>query len=109
MSLAQKYTWADFLKAKPEFKGKRTTDEGKKAFEAAFKSHVKGYLKDRATSEQKAHDVLVTKKTKLVETLKKAKTGAKAKIVRAKVGRKEAAIVKMSKRIEKTKTVQKSF
>lgn len=50
MSLNQKYTWGDFLKAHPEYKQKkikRTSKEGQKAFDAAYKQHVKEYLKDR--------------------------------------------------------------
>ncbi|PIR16333.1 MAG: hypothetical protein COV46_08790 [Deltaproteobacteria bacterium CG11_big_fil_rev_8_21_14_0_20_49_13] len=50
MSLSKKYTWADFLKANPEHKAKktkRTSKEGAKAFEAAYKQHVKEYLKAR--------------------------------------------------------------
>lgn len=47
MSLNQKYTWKDFLREHPEHKEKktkRTSSEGKKAFEAAFKAYIKKYL-----------------------------------------------------------------
>lgn len=50
MSLSKKYTWADFLKANPEYKTKktkRTSKEGAKAFETAYKVHAKEYLKAR--------------------------------------------------------------
>ncbi len=60
MSLNQKYTWARFLKDHPEHKEKktkRTSKEGQKAFDAAFKQHAKEYLKERLAKiekEQKA-------------------------------------------------------
>lgn len=62
MSLNQKYTWGDFLKAHPEYKQKkikRTSKEGQKAFEAAYKQHAKEYLKGRLA---KIDDCLKKKK-----------------------------------------------
>ena len=56
MSLNRKYTWADFLKEHPEYKTKkikRTSKEGQKAFDAAYKQHIKEYLKDRLVRIEK--------------------------------------------------------
>lgn len=56
MSLNKKYTWARFLKDHPEHKEKktkRTSKEGQKAFDAAFKQHAKEYLKERLAKIEK--------------------------------------------------------
>lgn len=59
MSMNQKYTWADFLKEHPEYKEKkikRTSKEAIKAFDAAYKQHLKDYLKDRIVKIDKEKD-----------------------------------------------------
>ena len=114
MSLNQKYTWKDFLKEHPELKEKkikRTSAEGKKAFDAAYKSFVKKYLAGRA--EKLAKDV--TRQTKLrdgqlakLRELRKAKKNVKAKAVQKKVGRHDAAMARFARQQEKTKAQQKS-
>lgn len=115
MSLNQKYTWKDFLKEHPELrekKIKRTSSEGKKAFDAACKAFLKKYLagrmeklsKDIARSTKRRDEVVV----KLRE-LSKAKKTVKAKAVRKKVGRHDAAIARLAKQQEKTKAQQKNF
>lgn len=86
MSLNQKYTWAQFLKDNPEYKEKkikRTSKEGIKAFEAAYKQHIKEYLKDR-----------MAKIDKQKELLKKGKGASIARLDRAR---------------ERTKSLQKSI
>lgn len=72
MSLNRKYTWADFLKEHPEYKEKkikRTSKEGGKAFDAAFKQRMKDYLKDRLTKidkeKERATDAYLTKLEKI--------------------------------------------
>lgn len=112
MALNQKYTWADFLKEHPELKAKkikRTSDEGKKAFEAAFKKHIKDYLKTRLVDQEKSLKSLTTKRDALVTKLKATKKPAKAKCLQAKVGCRDNAMYRTTKAIERTKTAQKHF
>lgn len=115
MSLAQKYTWHDFLREHPDFKEKktkRTSAEGKKAFDAAFKVFAKKYLAER--SEQltkevaratKRRDDLVLK----LKELRKAKKHTKAKRQQEKVGRADHAVAGIAKLQEKAKERQKSL
>ncbi len=68
MSLNKKYTWADFLKANPEHKTKktkRTSKEGQKAFEAACKLHNKEYLKGRLEMIDKEQERAKKNRSKL--------------------------------------------
>ena len=74
MSLAHKFTWGDFLKKNPELKKKklkRTSPEGDKAFQAAFKDFSKVFLKEREDRLKKVKTV-ATKKPKKTKTKKKA-------------------------------------
>ncbi|HPQ81148.1 MAG TPA: hypothetical protein PLZ86_05430 [bacterium] len=115
MSLNSKYTWNDFLKEHPEHrekKLKRTSAEGKKAFEAAYKAFAKKYLSgsleklDREIARAtKRRD---SEKARLVE-LRKAKKTVKAKIQQKKVGRHDAAIARFASQKEKTKAKQKNI
>ncbi len=115
MSLKQKYTWFDFLKQNPEHREKgtkRTSPEGKKAFEAAFKSFVKGFLvKQLARCEKEI--VLAGKRRD--EAMQKGKEYRKAeklprvKLAQQKVGRYDAAVFRITKQREKTKAAQKNF
>jgi hypothetical protein len=112
MSLNQKYTWADFLKANPSAKTqklKRTSDEGQKAFEAAYKKYIKDYLKDLMAHQEKALKDIIAKRDVLVKKLKATKKPAKAKIVQAKVGKRDHAAYRTQKSIERTKSQQKHF
>lgn len=115
MSLNQKYTWNDFLKEHPEFKTKglkRTSAEGKKAFEAAYKAFIKKYLSGRTeqlTREleraTKRRDARIT----VLKGLRSTKKHSKATLAQRKVGRSDRAIVRLKKQQEKTKTAEKSF
>lgn len=115
MSLNQKYTWQDFLKAHPEHKEKktkRTSAEGKKAFDAAYKAFIKKYLAERI--ERLGKDIERSKKRRddkvaKLKELRKAKKNPKAKLAQLKVGRADGGIARFTKQIEKTKNVQKSF
>jgi hypothetical protein len=115
MALNQKYTWHDFLREHPEHrekKTKRTSAEGKKAFEAAYKAFVKKYLGELP----KAYDKLVAKlegrrkelSTK-VQALRKAKKFPKAKLAQAKEGRADAAIARIKKQKERAAAAAKNF
>ncbi len=73
MSLNHKFTWGDFLKQNPELKKKkikRTSPEGEKAFQAAFKDFSKVFLKEREDRLKKVKTV-ATKKPKKPKTKKK--------------------------------------
>lgn len=115
MSLTQKYTWHDFLKEHPEFKEKklkRTSSEGKKAFEAAFKAFAKKYLAERAekitrdlSRATKLRDEYVVK----LKELRRGKKHAKAKHQQLKVGRADHAVSQVTKLQAKTKERQKSL
>ncbi len=115
MSLNQQYTWKDFLREHPEHKQKktkRTSPEGKKAFEAAFKAYIKKYLagqverfgKQIAKAEQTGK-----KQAAAVRELRKAKKWPKAKLAQEKTGRTDAAISRLKKQKERATAAQKSF
>ena len=113
MALNQKYTWADFLKDHPEKKDlKRTSPEGKKAFDQAFKAKIKEYLTAR-TERVKVLQKKATEKhktlTEKVQTLQKAKDFPKAKIYQLKVGRQDAWITRLSKQVNRIKVLQKGL
>lgn len=115
MALNQKYTWHDFLKEHPEFrekKLKRTSAEGKKAFEAAYKAFVKKYLVSRSEKITKAIERTTKRRDERVGKLKelrKAKKHPKAKLAQKKVGRQDAAIARFKRQQEKTKALAKNF
>ena len=115
MSLNQKYTWNNFLKANPEYKEKgtkRTSSEGKKAFEKAYKDYIKKHLASRA----KTVDADIAKKTKkrdelvvkLVE-VNKGKNKIRSKLQQNKVGKVDAAIARSEKMAARNKVIQKNF
>ncbi len=115
MSLNQKYTWQDFLKEHPEHKEKgtkRTSSEGKKAFESAYKAYVKKYLSERSEKADKLIEKAKTKRTGLVtksKDLKKAKSTKKLNLTNKKIGKVDAAIARHERFKDKNKTVQKNF
>ena len=74
MSLNQKYTWTDFLKENPEKKElKRTSSEGKKAFESAFKTKMKQYLTKRTEQVKVSQKKATEKRDSLIEKVKSFK------------------------------------
>jgi hypothetical protein len=113
MSLNQKYTWNDFLKANPEHKEKktkRTSPEGKKAFEAAYKKFIKDYLVERQTMLARMQERITKSRDELTAKVKgfqKAKNLPKAKFYQAKVGIKDAAIANINVQVEHIKVLQK--
>ena len=113
MSLNQKYTWNDFLKGNPEHKEKktkRTSSEGKKAFEAAYKKFIKEYLAERQKMLARMQERIAKSRDELsikVKTFQKAKNLPKAKFYQTKVGIKDAAIARINAKIEDTKTLLK--
>ena len=113
MSLADKYTWKDFLKANPDKKElKRTSTEGKKAFEAAYKTFAKEYLKNRDARTEKFIKTMTEAKDNLVEKLKSVPHRgwkAKSKILNQKIGKKEAAITKFNKLLERSKETARNL
>ena len=115
MSLNQKYTWHDFLKEHPEHKEKglkRTTSEGKKAFESAFKAKAKEFIEgqqkrfDRDTEKVTARRA---ERTERVKGLQKAKKFAKAKIAQRKVGKADAALAQLNRQKDAAKAKRKSL
>lgn len=115
MSLNKKYTWLDFLKEHPEHKEKqtkRTSAEGKKAFEAAYKTFIKKYLVERTSKIEKEIERSKKRREDLTAKLKAAHKSNKKlriKFAQKKVGRTDRAIAGLGKIIEKTKTLQKNF
>lgn len=112
MSLHQKYTWADFLKNNPDWKKKgvkRTSKEGKKAFEDAFKTHAKTHLKDLTARLEREVKRVTARRDAIVARLKATTTGAAAKIVQARVGRKDHALVALTRQIDRAKAAAKSL
>jgi 1,6-anhydro-N-acetylmuramate kinase len=115
MSLNQKYTWHDFLRENPEHKEKgtkRTSSEGKKAFESAFKAHCKKYLED----QQKRYDRQGEKAAEhtralsaKVSELRKAKKFAKAKVAQKKAGRADAAVAQIARQKQRSQAKRKSL
>lgn len=114
MALNQKYTWAMFLKEHPEYKEKkikRTSPEATKAFEVAFKKHVKEYLGNRLKEIERKRDRAIKKAAALTKQrtlLAKAKKWPRAKIIQAKIGRQDAWMAQLGKQLERTKSLQKS-
>lgn len=115
MSLAQKYTWGDFLKAHPEAKKKalkRTSAEGKKAFEAAFKEFAKGYLKEKQDQIKKENDRATKAKKALVQKLKGVdgkKWHLKSKSLNVKIGRFDSYLAKLETQKESLAKKTKSL
>ena len=115
MSLNQKYTWNDFLKENPsvkEKKMKRTSAEATKAFEAAFKKHVKEYLKGRL-EEIDALKVKVQKKrdtlTGNLKEVAKKKNRPMVTRIQNEIGRQDAWLSKLTQHANHAKTIQKNF
>lgn len=110
MALNQKYTWADFLQEHPEKKDvKRTSTEGKKAFEQAYKARVKDYLKERLERLNKQHAGATKARDELVGRLKATKAAVVAKRLQLRVGQKDHAMAAIVQQIERTKAVQKQI
>lgn len=115
MSLNQKYTWNDFLRDNPEHKEKktkRTSSEGKKAFEAAYKKYVKDYLAQRQQQLTKLEERTAKKHQELTQKVKdfqKAKNFPKAKFYQTKLGKRDAALADIKKQQDRAKTLQKKI
>ena len=115
MSLNQKYTWGDFLKDNPEHKEKktkRTSAEGKKAFEAAYKKFVKEYLAQRQEQLKKMQDKAAQHSKELtakVQGYQKTKDFARAAFYQRKVGKKDAAMAAYAEQMEHDKQLAKKF
>ena len=108
MALNEKYTWADFLRRNPDKKElKRTTPQGKKAFEAAFKAHIKEYLKSQLESLAANQTKATKARDELVVRLKAVKTTAARRKFQLRVGQKDHAMAAIAKQIERTKQLQK--
>lgn len=110
MALKDKYTWADFLRENPDKKGtKRTSEEGKKAFDVAYKAFIKGYLKERTALLEKALLKATTARDVLAEELKGAKTARRKRQLQDRIGQKDHAVAETNKVIEKSKNSAKQF
>jgi len=115
MSLNQKYTWHDFLRENPEHKEKgtkRTSSEGKKAFESAYKAYCKKYLED----QQKRYDTQGEKAagraralSAKVSELRKAKKFSKANLAQKKAGRADRAVAQIAKQRQRAQAARKSL
>jgi arsenate reductase-like glutaredoxin family protein len=111
MSLNQQYTWHDFLKEHPEHKElKRTSSEGKKAFESAFKTHTKKHLDGRIASYEKNTETAKKRRAELVAKSKEANKAEKkirVKQLNAEIGRIDAAAARYGRQIESAKAAHK--
>jgi hypothetical protein len=115
MSLNQKYTWHDFLRENPEHKEKgtkRTSSEGKKAFESAFKAYCKKFLEDQQNRYDKQGEK-ATERAKVlsrkVTELRKAKKFAKGKVAQKKAGRADAAVAQIVSQKQRSQAKRKSL
>lgn len=112
MSLNKKYTWADFLKEHPEYKEKkikRTSKEGQKAFDAAFKQKSKDYLKDRLASIDKEQERVEKRRKELSKVIKEAKAANQKRSFQSRIGVVESNIAHFEKERERAKSLQKSL
>lgn len=112
MSLNQKYTWNDFLNEHPELKQKkvkRTSAEGKKAFEAAYKARIKDLLRDRLGWIEKEEARVNKKKDALVGEIKAVKKILIKRKLQSNIGAKDKYLHRLEKLAIKTKQVQKSI
>lgn len=115
MSLAHQFSWKKFLKENPELKKKgvkRTSPEGEKAYQAAFKEFAKNYIKDREARLKKEEKRTAEAKAKLVEELKAVdgkKWHLKAKKLNREIGRLDAYLTSLQKSKERTKQLSKQI
>ncbi|MBI4237272.1 MAG: hypothetical protein HY696_02490 [Deltaproteobacteria bacterium] len=110
MAIHDKYTWADFLKANPDKKGvKRTSPEGAKAFQQAYKAFIQTYLKQRLDRLGRQQTKTTGVRDALVGKLKATKKAAVARRIQTRVGQKDHALVVITKTIGRTKELQKQF
>ena len=111
MSLNQKCLRSHYLRIAHALKAKkvkRTSNEGKKAFEAAYKAKIKDLLKDRLGWIEKEAKRVTEAKTELVANLKAAKKTGRKKTTQKKIGKKDKYIYRLEEMTKKTKQVQKS-
>lgn len=104
MSLNQKYTWKDFLEENPEFKKKgvkRTSSEGKKAFESAYKAKIKEILKDRLAWLEREKARAAGKRDALTNEMKAAKNISLRKKLQKKIGRMDSYLSRLSRASER--------
>ena len=115
MALNQRYTWGDFLKDNPDLKKKgikRTSSEGKKAFESAYKTKIKAYLTGQVEKVNKFKKAATEKKkvlTAKVSAFQKAENYSKARFYQKKVGAQDEWLVKLDQQAGRIKVLQKNF
>ncbi len=83
--------------------------EGKKAFEAAYKKHIKEYLKGRMDAQEKTLKSITTQRDALVAQQKATQKPAKVRILQTRIGNRDHAIYRTRKAIERSKSQQKNF
>ncbi len=110
MALNEKYTWADFLREHPGKKDvKRTSPEGKKAFEQAYKAFVKKYLTTQLERLERQQQRATEVRNDLVTRLKATEKHVIAKRLQARVGQKDHAVAIIAKQIDRARDLQKQF
>lgn len=113
MSLAHQFSWQKFLTQNPDLKKKgvkRTSTEGKKAYQAAFKEFAKKCIKDRETGIKKEETRTTKARASLVEQLKAVdgkKWHLKAKKLNQEIGRLDSYLASLQKAKERTKNLSK--
>lgn len=112
MSMNQKYTWNDFLKDNPEYrqkKIKRTSKEAVKAFESAYKQHLKEFLKARLEKIEREKGRAEKKKKDLFTSLKTARNANKERGIKIRIGAMDAYLARLERMRDRTRTLQKSM
>lgn len=115
MALNQRYTWGDFLKDNPDLKKKgikRTSSEGKKAFESAYKTKIKAYLTLQVEKVNKFKKAATEKKKALtakVSAFQKAENRTKARFYQEKVGEQDKWLSNLDRQAARIKVLQKNF
>lgn len=115
MAIKDKFTWADFLKTNSDAKEKklkRTSPEGKKAFEKAYKEFAKNHLKTREEQLAAESDRAGKNRAGLIEQLKNLKGKRKhvqQKRLNKKTGRLDAYLAKLAKAKDGIKEVAKKI
>lgn len=87
---------------------KRTSAEGKKAFEQGSKAYLKQYYAEHLARLDRAHARAVTRRDVVVAQLKASKVARKSRALQMRVGERDRAIATLSRQIECGKAAQKA-
>ena len=99
MSLRQKYTWNEFKREQGDKAKdlKRTSAEGKKAFEAARKAKIKDYVKTRVSQTKKDVESAEKKIQTLKTSLKGMQPGTRKSAVLRQIAQRQRSVRSFNK------------